>query len=318
MTKTHNVWITPYLEKTDVEAKVLGDSVCINEDILARQDGVIIWHEQFPGHFKYPDEVRVVSRFGAGVDNIDFDFCGKHDIKVFNVPDYGVDEVSDTALAFILSRTRGVFEYSHNIFSIPKGTWEQNIISSIRRTSELTLGIVGMGRIGSSVAAKARHIGFKVIFYDPYIQPGWGKVIRASSCSSLKELYSESDVISFNCPLNNETRELIDFDQISNAAKRPLALVNTARGQLAPPLVSICKAIRDGKIYSYDTDVLPSEPPCSEELLLLQEPFMRTRFIVTPHTAFYSVEAFEEMRKKAAMNLLAGISGNDNEYRYRY
>ena len=239
MKTTKSVWITPYLDDNDVEAKVLGDRYLLNKDVLAKQDGVIIWHEQFPGKFKYPDKVRVVSRFGAGVDNIDFDFCRENNIWVFNVPDYGVDEVSDTALAFILSRARGVFEYSHNIFSLPTGTWEQNIIGSIRRSSQLTLGIVGMGRIGSSVATKARHIGFRVIFYDPYIQPGWGKVIRASACNSLEELYSESDIISFNCPLNNETSGLIDFDQISRVSKRPLALVNTARGKLSPSLTYI-------------------------------------------------------------------------------
>ena len=90
MHKTHNIWITPYLDKTDVEEKVLGDRFSINNDVLKKQDGVIIWHEQFPGHFKYPEEVRVVSRFGAGVDNIDFDFCRERDISVFNVPDYGI------------------------------------------------------------------------------------------------------------------------------------------------------------------------------------------------------------------------------------
>ena len=308
-----SVWITKYLDTPDIEANIISPKFRVSTDLSDNfLKGVIIWHEDFPGNFPRPERVKVVSRFGAGVDNIDFSFCEKNSISVYHVPDYGVDEVSDTALAFLLARSRGLFEYSNNIFSLPDGTWEKNVLPSIRRTSSLVVGIVGAGRIGSTLALKARALGFNVFIYDPYVNSGHEKILGVARKNSLHELYSSADLISFNVPLTDETKGIIDFETLYASSSRPLSVVNTARGGLSPSVSVICEAIKKNYIYSYDTDVLLSEPPSSDELNLLSDPFIRSRFVVTPHTAFYSQEAFLEMRRKAALNVVAGMSGTSN------
>ena len=140
------------------------------------------------------------------------------------------------------------------------------------------------------------------------------KIIGANAVETLDELYSCADFISFNCPLTEETKGIIDFKAAYLSSKKPLSIINTARGCLSPSICEICEAIREGLIYSYDTDELPCEPPSTMEPELLRDPLIRSRLTVTPHTAFYSQESFLEMRSKAALNLVAEMHLHENSY----
>ena len=303
-------WITPYirdpvLERSFLEGVNLGSDQAFKE----KASGLIIWHEQFPRDFPHSKGVVTISRFGAGYDNIDLDFCRAAGISVYTVPDYGVDEVSDFALAMILSRARGVFEYSVNSLGLVDGTWESNIISGLRRSSTVKVGIIGFGRIGKSLCRKLSAIGFKVYFYDPFVEPGIGKVFGAIPVDRLSDLYAECSIISINCPLCEGTSGLVDFVSASQCSSSPLMFVNTARGAIAPSVESIISAIESGVIYSYDGDVFDQEPVSADTLSIInRSTFLRSRLTITPHVAFYSVESFREMRERAAKNLRDGLA----------
>jgi len=309
------VWITDYIKNPSIEQNIILPHFDIVASKSSETSGLIVWHERFPQDFFNLTSVRCVSRFGAGLDNIDLVFCKENGISVYSVPDYGVDEVSDTALAFVLSRTRGVFEYSRSIFTYPQGSWESNIISHLRRTSSLALGIIGLGRIGSALARKARALGYNVFCYDPFIKPGFHKIVGAELCDSLSSLYANCDIISINCPLDELTTGLVDFQEVFDSSKKAISVVNTARGAIAPPLVDVCAAIRDGLIYSYDTDVLAVEPPSAQDLLLLHDPLIQQRLTLCPHTSFYSQQSFSEMRVRASLNLVDAMNHVDSVYR---
>jgi len=310
---SESVWITPYIASYDIEAEILsGLSITNDTSRLASVSGLIIWHEEFPEHFADAKAIRTVSRFGAGYDNIDIDYCIASGISVYTVPDYGIDEVSNTALAMILGRARGVFEYAEIALHIDDGSWESNIIPGLRRFSSVRVGIIGLGRIGKSLALKLVSLGFAVYFYDPYVEVGIEKVLRLNRLHSLSELYAVCSIISLNCPLNEDTVNLVDFDHVSRCSSTPIMFVNTARGGIAPDLEDIIKSIESGKIYSYDSDVFSSEPVSSQVLSIIRSSaFLRSRITITPHVAFYSAQSFAEMRSKAALNLISGLACDD-------
>ena len=306
---TATAWITPYIENPALESSILkGVNLGSTQYFKEKASGLIIWHEQFPRDFPDSKGVATISRFGAGYDNIDLDYCSAAGISVYTVPDYGVDEVSDFALAMILSRARGVFEYSVNSLGLVDGTWESNIISGLRRSNTVKVGIIGFGRIGKSLCRKLISVGFKVCFYDPFVEPGIGKVFGATPVDTLADLYAECSVISINCPLNKGTSGLVDFTLASQCSSSPLMFVNTARGAISPPIENIISAIESGAIYSYDGDVFAQEPVSAATLSTVNSSaFLRSRLTITPHVAFYSMESFGEMRKRAAKNLRDGL-----------
>ncbi len=300
----NKVWLTPYIKDPIIEGQILKKFQIFQDDFnLANKVGAIIWHEKFPNDFKNFEKIKAISRFGAGLDNIDLKFCFDNKIRVSNVPDYGVDEVSDTAISFLLWLSRGLGKYSYDSLNLNDGSWETNIKENLRRTNKLKLGIVGLGRIGSRVALKAKSLGFIVSGYDPHQIAGHEKILGIERKKNLYEMISESDFISLNCDLNKETYNLVD-EKFIDIMKSNACLINTARGDLVKSLDHIFDSIEEDKLGGFASDVLPLEPPSSriqnrikENISLIQ------KVILTPHTAFYSQDSFTEMRIKAAENL---------------
>ncbi len=248
-------------------------------------------------------ELGIVSRIGAGFDTVDTGACERAGVWVANSPDYGVGEVATHALALALASIRHVVAYDRDIRA---GQWSFMSPGTMRRPSELTLGIVGLGRIGKRMAHVSRNVFKRVVAFDPYIIDGDfpAYVERAATLSDLAPL---ADVVSLHTPLNAETRGLVDA-RFFGAARRGAHLVNTSRGAVVnlPDLVA---ALDAGVLAGAALDVLPEEPVPRNSPLV-----GHPRVILTPHAAFYSVEAEKELRRKAAQNIISWFSSGRPEY----
>lgn len=247
--------------------------------------------------------LELVTRVGTGYDAIDYDAAEKRGIWVTNVPDYSIDEVSAHALALTLGLVRHLFEHRQ---TGQANTWRYMGATPILRLSNLTYGIVGLGRIGKASARKAAGLGMKVIAYDPYIPASDFESVGAISVD-FDTLMSTSDIVSLHVLLNDETRGMIDARALS--LMKPTAfLVNTSRGPVVdiPALVA---AVQAERIAGAGIDVLPVEP-CPVDDPVLHDP----RIVVTPHLAASSVEAVRDVRIRGAEEALRVLNGNPPKY----
>ena len=234
----------------------------------------------------------IVSRYGAGFDTVDTTACARHGVWVANSPDYGVGEVATHALAMALALLRHLAIYDRDVKA---GRWSYLSPGMVRRASDMTVGILGLGRIGKRFAHLARNCFARVIACDPYIIDGdfpayVGRV-------DLEALFEQSDIVSLHVPLNDETRAMVG-DRLIACMRRGSMLVNTARGAVVD-VDAVVRALDSGRLDGAALDVLPTEP------LTTSHPLARhARALLTPHSAFYSTAAEVELRRKAAMNIV--------------
>lgn len=240
---------------------------------------------------------RIISRFGIGVDNVDIQAATRAGIVVTKVPDYCIDEVSDHAMALLLSLVRKIPFSSARAHA---GRWEMPAVTPIHRLRGTVLGLVGFGRIPQLVAPKAKAFGLRVVAYDPYVpqavmdQAGVGRVEFA-------ELLKISDYISIHSPLLPETHHLFSTE-VFRQMKPGALIVNTSRGPVVDE-AALAVALDAKQIAGAALDVLEQEPPVNSPL------FGRDNVILTPHTSFYSVESLEELQTKAAEEVVRVLSG---------
>jgi phosphoglycerate dehydrogenase-like enzyme len=247
-------------------------------------------------------QVGIVSRFGAGFDTVDTAAAKKHGVWVSNSPDYGVGEVATHALAMALCLLRHLPFYDRDVKS---GTWHYESPGKLQRVSNLTLGILGLGRIGKRMAHIARNSFKRVIACDPYIIDGDfpAYVERVG----LEDLFRNSDCISLHLPLTTETRAMVNAALLGQM--RPgSVLVNTARGAIVN-VDDLAQALNEGRLDGAGLDVLPWEP------LPADHPIAKhPRVVLSPHAAFYSVEAERELRRKAAQNIVTWAKRGRPDY----
>lgn len=243
----------------------------------------------------------LVSRIGAGFDTIDTAACAKHGVWVANSPDYGVGEVATHALAMALALVRNIVGYHRDIVS---GQWHYLSSGAVRRAGDMTLGIVGLGRIGKRMAHVSRNVFKRVIACDPYLIDGDfpAYVERAD----LESLFAQSDVVSLHTPLNDETRAMIGADVLGHM-RRGSYLVNTSRGAVVD-IGDLLSALDNGILAGAGLDVLPVEP--AEDRRLLAHP----KVILTPHAAFFSEQSAVELRRKAAQNIATWVNTGRPDY----
>jgi D-3-phosphoglycerate dehydrogenase len=240
---------------------------------------------------------RIISRFGIGVDNVDIEAATNAGIVVTKVPDYCIDEVSDHAMALLLSLVRKIPFASARAHA---GRWEMPAVTPIHRLRGTVLGLVGFGRIPQLVAPKAKAFAIRVVASDPYVpqsvmeQAGVGKVEFA-------ELLKISDYVSIHSPLLPETHHLFST-AVFNQMKPGALIVNTSRGPVVDE-AALAAALDAKQIAGAALDVLEQEPPLNSPL------FGRDNVILTPHTSFYSVESLEELQTKAAEEVVRVLSG---------
>jgi D-3-phosphoglycerate dehydrogenase len=237
-------------------------------------------------------EVRIVSRMGAGFDTVDTADARKHGVWVANSPDYGVGEVATHALAMALSLVRHLPFYDRDVRA---SRWHYTSAGRLRRPGNLTLGLLGMGRIGTRMAHLSRSIFGRRIACDPYV--GAERFPEGVERVSLEALFGEADIVSLHVPLNEETRGIANARML-RLMKRGSWLVNTARGAVAN-LDDVLAAVDSGVLDGAALDVLPQEPPAADHPLL-----RHPRVLLSPHAAFYSTEGERELRTKAARNLV--------------
>ena len=246
---------------------------------------------------------KAIGRFGLGVDNIDLVAAKAKGIAVNYVPDYCIREVSDHAMALLLALIRKI-PLSNKV--VQSGRWEMPVVVPIRRIEGTVLGLIGFGNIPRLVAAKAQAFGIKVQAYDPFAKPDVFRAARVESVD-LDVLLKSSDYVSVHAPLLPETRGMLNEAAFLKMKKGAL-LVNTARGPLVDE-AALVAALDTGHLGGAALDVVATEPLAKDSALL-----GRDNVIVTPHTAFYSVEALEELQTKCASDVARVLSGEKAIY----
>jgi D-3-phosphoglycerate dehydrogenase len=245
---------------------------------------------------------RVIARLGVGIDNIDLATARSRGIVVTNVPDYCREEVSDHALALILSMIRKIPIANADV---QRGCWNQLAYRPIRRINGIALGLIGFGRVAQALARKAVALGMRVIASDPYAHSSAACPVQLVDLDSL---LTEADVISIHAPLTPQTRGLIGYD-VLRKTKRGAVLVNTSRGELVDESALIA-ALDDGRLAGAALDVIAGEPLAGDSPLR-----GRTNVLVTPHMAFYSEESLEELQRTAAEDVVRTLSGKSPRHR---
>ena len=273
-------------------------------------DALIIFHEiTLPrAIIERLKRCRVVVRCGTGYDQIDLAAAGERGIPVCNVPDYGVDEVADHAMALMLACNRKLALADRHLRAT-LSPWNYRAMAPVFRIAGATMGIVGLGRIGTAAAMRAKGLRMRVLACDPYIRSGIDKAIGVTMVD-FETLLAESDVVSMHVPLTDETRNMINAAALDRMKPHAI-LVNTARGTVVDTN-ALASALRQGRIGGAGIDVLPNEPPTADEPLvrLWREATEHwVNLILTPHTAFYSESGLIEMREKAAQEVARVLSG---------
>lgn len=297
-------------ESLEPERKILaeaGASLIVaesgNEDELVKMagdvDGILTcWKPVTARVIRQAVKCRAIGRYGIGLDNIDVACATEQGIVVTNVPSYCVEEVSDHALALLLSLARKVTAYDH---AVKGGRYDLRAPTPLYRLSGKTLGIVGFGKIGRTLSRKVQGFNFKILVYDPYLEPASLAGSQVESVS-FHELLRRSDFISIHVPLSAGTRGMFNTETFMKM-KPTSFLVNTSRGALIDEQ-ALLQALNDGIIAGAGLDVLSVEPPSPRDALVLHP-----RTIITPHAAFYSEESVLELQTTAARQMAEVLLG---------
>lgn len=243
---------------------------------------------------------RILVTPKVGFDNIDLAGWGARGVPVCNVPDYGTQEVADHALALMMSLMKGITFHTRELKRDLVGNWRPALNPFGRRLSVCTFGIVGLGRIGTAAALRAKALGMQVVFFDPYRENGADLALGIRRVNTLVDLFRQSDVVSLHLPLAPETDKLVD-GALLEMAKPGLILINTARGAIVD-LDALYDAMKSGQVQAAGLDVLPEEPANPDHPLLAawaaDEPWIDHRLLITPHSAFFTPESVHDMRYK--------------------
>jgi C-terminal binding protein len=316
MSQRAKVVVTDFItEPLDHERRVLGDLadvVALNafseDDLVGKieeADAIMLYH--FIGLSAQTIErlkhCRLIVRCGVGFDNVDRASARARGIDVANVPDYGTEDVADSAIGMMLTLARGI-HYLNDRLQLGIGPWIYTQAQPLHRLRGRVFGMIGIGRIGTATALRAKALGMEVIYYDPLVPQGRDKSLGIRSAENLDELLAQAHVVSLHCPLTPETKHIINSATI--AKMRPGSfVVNTSRGGVVDVL-AVLEAVTSGHLRGAAIDVLETEPPPSDHPLITawrdsNHP-AHGRIIINPHSAFYSEEGLLDMRIKGSEN----------------
>lgn len=276
---------------------------CTEEDdvieLCRRADAVLNTYARMtPRVMENLERCRVIVRFGIGYDNVAVDAATRRGIMVANTTDYCIDEVADQALAMLLACARGLFPAGR---IARDGTWDLTKMPVLRRLRGQTLGLLGIGRIGTAVAARARGFGLRVAACDPHVDEAAAREAGAE-LADLDTLLRKSDYVSVHAPLMPGTEGMIDAGAF--ARMKPTAfLINVARGRIVNQ-ADLVRALRQGDVAGAGLDVLEREPPVPGDPITTLD-----NVVLTPHSAWYSEEARAEMRRRAVGQVVSVLRG---------
>lgn len=278
------------------------------EEVIEKCKGAVVLLNQYVKMdakiFEALPTVKCVVRYGVGYDNIDLSDANKYGVQACNIPDYGTQEVADQALAHMMSLIRKT-TISNNF--IRNGVWDYKKGIPIFRLSEATVGIFGVGRIGSAFANRVRALCGEVIAYDVE----YGKAERSFpdfiKFVTFEELISRSDVLSIHSPLDKNTYHRFGMAEFS-AMKKSSYIINVSRGGIIDE-EALLKALSSGIIAGAGLDVVENEPLSAASPLLKFD-----NFSISPHTAWYSEQSAKELKQKAAEEAVRFLSGEKVKY----
>lgn len=246
-----------------------------------------------------PGSLKVISRYGAGVDRVDLEAATQKRIVVTNTPGANSEAVADLAFGLLLAAARRIPVLDRKLRA---GEWTR-----FQGTEAFgkTLGILGLGAIGKAVARRAQGFAMRLLAYDPYLDPAYARDNGIIPCT-FEELLRDSDFISLHLPLTDSTRHIISKRAIG-LMKRGAVIVNTARGGLIDEEAAYA-ALREGKLGGLALDAFEKEPPGQSPLFSLEN------VVVTPHTGAHTAEAVKKMAVTAVNNLIAVLEGKECPY----
>ena len=241
-------------------------------------------------------KLQVIARAGIGVDNIDLEAATARGIAVVNAPTGNTVAAAEHTVALMLAMARNVPQ-AH--MSMKQGQWKRSSFMGIELRNK-TLGIVGLGRVGSEVARRAQGLSMRLIAYDPFVSPDYARLLRAELVS-LGELLEQSDFVTVHTALTEDTRHLIGETQLARM-KPGSRLINVARGELVDE-DALLKALDEGRLAGAALDVFLQEPPGDTHLV------RHPKVVVTPHLGASTQEAQTEVAIEAADQVLAVLAG---------
>ncbi len=257
-------------------------------------------------------KLRAVCRMGVGYDTIDRRAAADRQVLVLNVPDYGTTEVADHAFSLALALRRGLLLHHEAQRKEPPAHWSYIRDPLVKRMGVQTFGIIGLGRIGTAVALRAKAFGCRVVFFDPYLPNGVELGIGVERARTLEELLRQTDTLSVHAPLTPETRGLLGTKELAMLPQGAV-VVNTARGPIID-IDALAAALKSGHLAGVGIDVVPVEPPVEPVPDLIRayrsrKSWAEGRLIITPHSAFFSPQAWDDTRAKSAETMRAALLG---------
>ena len=314
MSAPYKVVIADFIsDNVEPEMRILSDLAHVealnanNEDELVGRiedaDAIMLYHNIAMSRktIQQLNGCKLIIRCGVGCDNVDHAYARQRGIPVANVPDYGTEEVADSAVGLMLALTRGI-SYLNSRLRAGFEPWFYTQVAPLRRLRGRVFAIIGLGRIGTDAAVRAKAMGMDVIFYDPYKDDGYDKSLGIRRVEEIDELLAEAFVLSLHCPLTSETHNLIDTNALEKMPEGAY-LINTSRGAVVDT-AAIPAAIESGKLAGAGIDVLAHEPPAADNPLIAawRDPNhpAHHRVLINPHSAFYCEEGLLEIRVKAA------------------
>ena len=281
---------------------------------FADYSGLLVWHIANIDA-DYMDQLkscRIIVRCGVGFDNVDLKAAAERGIAVCNTPDYGTSEVADHTIGMILSLERQFVSYHNFVQRDPFTNFSHLQVPPGRRLRGRSIGLVGMGRIGTATALRAKAFGLRVVIYDPHLPRGQEIAVGVERVESLEELCCQVNILSIHTPLTEETQGLIN-EKLLRLLPKDSILINTARGPILD-LDGVYNVLKDGYLRAAAIDVFPTEPPDPMPRLLEalhnNETWLQHRLLVTPHTAWYSVDSALDLRRKSVETVLLYLKDN--------
>ena len=289
-----------YLPK---DAEVVCKQILTEDEVIETCKGAVATLSEYAPYTRrvleaLPD-LKIIANSAMGVDNIDLDAAKELGIAVANVPDYCFDEVAEHAMALILSTLRNIPGYNEKVRKDKE--WDFADAPKLYRINGMTMGLIGCGRIPRKAAVMAKGFGMKLVGYDPYLP----KEVAAEfgiEMMSIEELAAVSDVILSHVPLMPSTEKMVSHNLFDNLKKHPI-FVNTSRGGTVDH-DALCDALASGAVRAAALDVVDEEPANFNSRI-----FTFDNVIFTPHAAFYSETALEEVRRRSAENVTHFLAG---------
>jgi lactate dehydrogenase-like 2-hydroxyacid dehydrogenase len=269
---------------------------------LEKLDAFLVWTPSIGVQTaRHLTKCKILVRYGVGYDKISRDVLSEHGIAFSNNPEYGPEDVADTAMALLLALQRRIVEHDCRARNYD-GSWQENHLAPVKHSKNMTVGVVGLGRIGTSMSLRLKAFGYRVVGYDPYVSNGMFRALNIERAQSLSDLAGQIDALSMHCPLTAENRGMINEAFLAQT-KPGLIFINTARGLLVSDLDVIESNLKSGQLSAVGLDVLPAEPPENHSLIRAwreHADWLTGRLLITPHNAFYSDHSMHECRFNAA------------------